>query len=277
MHNPPNLAGIRAAMEVFGDVPHTASFDTAFHTTMPKSSYLYAIPMDLYERHRVRRYGFHGTSHRYVARRYAELAKRNKYAVNVITCHLGNGASITAVKDGHSLDTSMGLTPLEGLVMGTRSGDVDPALPAFMDEHGMNPQELNTLLNKKSGLLGVSGVSNDMREVLDAKESGDQRAALAFDIFCYRLRKYIGAYAAALGRLDAVIFTGGIGENSPEVRQHTLANLPVLGIELDTSKNRETNGTESQINTPDSRVELWIIPTNEELRIAVDAYRRSLK
>ena len=276
LHNPPNLTGIRAAQETFPGVPQIACFDTAFHTTLPEVAFMYALPYEIYEKYRVRRYGFHGTSHRFVARRAAEMLKKHKYAVNVITCHLGNGCSMTAVKAGHSADTSMGLTPLEGLVMGTRSGDIDPAIIFYLGEkpEHRDPAKLSSLLNKKSGLLGVSGVSNDVRTLLQAAQEGNQRAQLALDIFCYRIKKYIGAYAAVLPQLDAVVFTGGIGENAVAVRAKILEGLDAnLGIKVDEQKNAKAfGGVEADVATADSRVHVMVIPTNEESAIAVDTF-----
>ncbi|HNQ35451.1 MAG TPA: acetate kinase [bacterium] len=272
LHNPPNLMGIRAARKFLPGAVQTASFDTAFHTTIPDKAALYAIPHHFYHRYRIKRYGFHGTSHRYVARRLAEILKRDKTELNLITCHLGNGCSITAIEQGRSVDTSMGLTPLEGLVMGTRSGDLDPAIIFYLADKGYNPKEINNILNKQSGLLGLSGQSNDMRNLVALREGGDPRAALAIDIFCYRLRKYLGAYLAVLGRTDAIIFTGGIGENNPLIRTLTLQGLEGLGIRLDEKRNRLTRAVEGEISAPGAPIRVYIIPTNEELRIAGDAY-----
>lgn len=272
LHNPPNLVGIRAAQKQLPDLVQVACFDTAFHSTIPEYAYLYALPYELYEKYRIRRYGFHGTSHRYVARRAAAMLGVGKYELNAITCHLGNGCSMTAVKDGRSMDTSMGLTPLEGLVMGTRSGDFDPAIMFYLQEKGYHAQQLSDLCNKKSGLLGVSGLSNDMRNLTNMAEKGDPRARLAIDIFCYRIKKYIGAYTAALGRLDALIFTGGIGENATGVRQQVCRDLEHLGIAIDQAKNQATVRKEADISTADSKVKVLVIPTNEELAIAKDTY-----
>ncbi|HUW57346.1 MAG TPA: acetate kinase [Planctomycetota bacterium] len=270
LHNPPNLTGIRAAQKLLPGVPNVAVFDTAFHQTVPEHAYIYALPYQYYTGHRIRRYGFHGTSHRYVTLQTAKLLGRPPDEVNVITAHLGNGCSITAVKNGRSVDTSMGLTPLEGLVMGTRSGDLDPAILFFLAEKGMTPAEIHRILNEESGLLGISGVSSDMREVEAASEGGSARAKLALDIFAYRVRKYIGAYAAALGRLDAVVFTGGIGENSATMRDMVCRDLGILGIELDEEKNRSSRKGDRDISTDASCVRVLVIPTNEELMIARD-------
>lgn len=271
LHNPPNLIGIRACRKSLPKAIQVACFDTAFHHSIPKEAFVYAIPYELYQRYGIRKYGFHGTSHKYVSTRYAALAKKNIVDLNLITCHLGNGCSIAAIEKGKSVDTSMGFTPLEGLVMGTRCGDIDPAITFYLLEKGYSGTELNTLLNKKSGLLGISGVSNDMRNLLQAQEKGDLRAKLAIDIFSYRIKKYIGSYMAILGKVDAVIFTGGIGENNAFVRQRSLKNLDFLGIELDeTLNNKATKGFEGKINKETSKVEICVIPTNEELQIAVD-------
>ncbi len=273
LHNPPNLTGIRAAQHKLSKAKQIACFDTAFHTTIPEVAYMYALPYELYEKYRIRRYGFHGTSHRYVARRAAALMGKGKYDVNLITCHLGNGCSITAVRNGKSVDTSMGLTPLEGVVMGTRTGDFDPAVLFYLADKGYDTKMLNSLCNKKSGLLGVSGLSNDMRNLSKLAERGNTRAKLAIDIFCYRVRKYIGAYTAVLGRVDAVVFTGGIGENAVDVRQQILSGLEQIGIEIDLNKNRSTVAKEGQISMQDSKVKVLVIPTNEEAAIANDTFQ----
>ncbi|MEZ6190778.1 MAG: acetate kinase [Phycisphaerales bacterium] len=247
LHNPPNLTGIRAAMHEMPGVPQIACFDTAFHTTIPKVAYMYALPYELYEKFGIRRYGFHGTSHRWVARRAAEMLGRHKYDINCITCHLGNGSSIAAVRNGKSVDTSMGLTPLEGVVMGTRTGDFDPAILFYLADKGYSVADLNTLCNKKSGVLGLSGSSNDMRTLTDKAGAGDERAQLALDVFAYRIKKYIGAYTAVLGKLDAVIFTGGIGENAAGIRAAICSDLGQIGIELDESRNKSAKG-ESKVS-----------------------------
>ena len=273
LHNPPNLAGIRAISGILPDVIQVAAFDTAFHHTIPQKAYMYAIPLDLYDKFKVRRYGFHGTSHRFVARRAAELLGKTKDETNIITCHLGNGCSITAVKEGKSVDTSMGLTPLEGLVMGTRSGDIDPAIIFYLAERQNMPTcDINNLLNKKSGLLGVSGVSNDMRNVMEEAGKGNEKATLAIEIFCYRIKKYIGAYTAVLGHVDAVAFTGGIGENSAPVREKVLDGLECLGIRLDTKRNCDDSKAERLISSDDSKINVFVIPTDEEVRIAYDTH-----
>ena len=277
LHNPTNIKGIQAARDVFGGgLPQVAVFDTAFHQTLPEYAFLYAIPYQLYRRYRIRRYGFHGTSHRYVAYRYRQLQKLNRDQTNVITIHLGNGCSIAGIRRGNSQDTSMGLTPLEGLVMGTRSGDIDPAIVDFIGvKEGLSSREVETLLNKQSGLLGISGLTNDMRELLaEESENNDRRAHLAIEVFCYRVRKYIGAFLAATSGADAIIFTGGIGENSPEVRRRICAGLEWLGLELDEEKNRlGHNGFEGVISKPGGRFSAFVIPTDEELLIARDTLR----
>jgi acetate kinase len=277
LHNPHNLKGVAAARAVLGaELPNVAVFDTAFHHTLPEKAYVYAIPYQLYRRHKVRRYGFHGTSHRYVAYRWRELTLVSREATRIITLHLGNGCSACAIDQGNSVDTSMGFTPLEGLVMGTRSGDLDPAVLEFLGaKEGLSPTDVDNLLNKQSGLLGLSGLTNDMRELLaEAHENNDRRARLAIDIFCYRARKYIGAYLAALGGADAVVFAGGIGENAPEVRAQICRGLEWAGIEIDDEANaRMVGGGEGRITTHSSRLAVWVIPTDEELLIARDTFR----
>ena len=277
LHNPANIKGIRAAVEIFGEsLAQVAVFDTAFHQTLPEKSFLYALPYQLYRRHKIRRYGFHGTSHRYVAYRYRQLEKIEREKVNIISLHLGNGCSATAIKGGKSIDTSMGMTPLEGLVMGTRSGDFDPAIIDFIAaKEGLSAQEIESLVNKQSGLLGISGLTNDMRElVAEAGENNDRRARLAIEIFCYRAAKYIGSYLAAINGADAIIFTGGIGENSPQIRMLICENLFWMGIELEAQLNEEfVNGREGIISQDAARLKVFVIPTNEELLIARDTAR----
>ena len=277
LHNPANIKGILAAREVFGaGLPQAAVFDTAFHQTLPDYAYLYALPYQLYRRHRIRRYGFHGTSHRYVAYRYRQLLNIAREETNVITLHLGNGCSAAAIRAGDSIDTSMGLTPLEGLVMGTRSGDLDPAIIDFISaKEGLSAQEVETLLNKQSGLIGISGLTNDMRDLLaEAHEHDDRRARLAIEIFSYRARKYIGSYLAAMNGADAVVFTGGIGENSAEVRANICNGLQWVGLELDVERNNaHTDGREGVISRDGSRLAAYVIPTDEELLIARDTVR----
>jgi acetate kinase len=277
LHNPANIKGILAARDLFGaGLPQVAVFDTAFHQTLPEQAYLYALPYQFYRRHRVRRYGFHGTSHRYVAYRYRQLRGIKREETNLITLHLGNGCSASAIRAGNSIDTSMGLTPLEGLVMGTRSGDIDPAIVDFVaTKEGLSSQEVETLLNKQSGLIGISGLTGDMRELLDeSRENNDRRARLAIEIFCYRARKYIGSYLAAMNGADAVVFTGGIGENSSEVRTQICDGLEWMGLELDEERNRtHTGGQEGLISKDGSRLAAYVIPTDEELLIARDTAR----
>jgi acetate kinase len=270
LHNPANLLGIGVARKLFPGVPHVAVFDTAFHQTLPERASLYAIPYELYERHGVRRYGFHGTSHAYVARRAAEAMGKRLEQLHLITAHLGNGCSACAVREGRSIDTTMGLTPLEGLVMGTRSGDVDPGLAPFLERvAGMSPEEVADLLNRRSGLLGISGLSNDMRTVTAAAAGGHARAALAVEIFCYRLAKAILALGAGLDRVDALVFTGGIGENSPLVREKAILGLGILGAEIDPELNdNHGRATAGRITSGTSRLLGLVIPTNEELAIA---------
>ncbi len=276
LHNPNNLKGILAVREVCGEaMPQVAVFDTAFHASIPEQAYLYAVPYHLYRRHRIRRYGFHGTSHRYVAYRYQALLNLAPEQTNIITLHLGNGCSATAIRGGRSVDTSMGMTPLEGLVMGTRSGDIDPAVANLIaTKEGLSPNEVEILLNTQSGLLGISGLTNDMRVLLDEiKEHEDRRVRLAIEIFCYRARKYIGALLACMGGADAVVFTGGIGENSPEIRARICEGLQWAGLNLDENQNRETTGREARISTAESRLAAFVIPTDEELLIARDTAR----
>jgi acetate kinase len=276
LHNPHNLRGIAAARAALGPgVPQVAVFDTAFHHGLPETAYLYAIPYQFYRRYRVRRYGFHGTSHRYVAYRYRQLTGRNAAETKIITMHLGNGASACAIVEGKSVDTSMGFTPLEGLVMGTRSGDLDPAILDFISiKEGLTSREVESLLNKQSGLLGVSGLTSNMRELLEEDaEHGDRRARLAVELFCYRAKKYLGAYLAAIGGADAIVFAGGIGENAPAIRARICESLDWFGISIDASKNTSLAGREGRIDAAGSRVELWVIPTDEELLIARDTWR----
>ena len=276
LHNPHNLRGIEAAAAVLGtDVPQVAVFDTAFHQSLPEHAYLYALPYQLYRRYGVRRYGFHGTSHRYVAYRYRQLTGRSREDTKIVTLHLGNGASACAIVGGESVDTSMGFTPLEGLVMGTRSGDLDPAILDFVaGKEGTSLHEVDSMLNRQSGLLGISGLTADMRELLaEEHENGDRRAHLAIDVFCYRVKKYLGAYIAAMNGADAIAFAGGVGENSPEIRSRICAGLDWLGISIDAAKNASVVGSEERIDSANSRVALWVIPTDEELLIARDTWR----
>ena len=277
LHNPANLKGIAAALELFGPgVPQVAVFDTAFHSTMPETSYLYAIPYQLYRRNRIRRYGFHGTSHRYVAFRYRQMTGVQREETHLVTLHLGNGCSACAIKGGESVDTSMGLTPLEGLIMGTRCGDLDPSVLEFIQhKEGMALSEIDTMLNKQSGLLGISGLTNDMRELLDEeRENQDRRARLAIEMFCLRARKYIGAYLAEMNGADAIVFTGGIGENSAVIRDRICGGLSWMGVTLDAVRNAAMiNGKEGEITSPEARLKAYVIPTNEELLIARDTLR----
>lgn len=270
LHNPPNITGIEACEKLMPNVKHVGVFDTAFHQTLPKVAYIYGLPYELYEKYGLRRYGFHGTSHKYVSLRAAKLLGKELSQLKLITCHLGNGASVAAVKYGKSVDTSMGFTPLEGLVMGTRSGDIDPAIvPFLMEKEGLDTAEVNNYLNKKCGVLGISGVSNDFRSLEEAAEEGNELAQLALDIFAYRVRKYIGAYAAAMNGVDAIVFTAGIGENSPVVRKTVCDELSFLGVSIDDDKNSQ-RGREIDVSTSDAKVRVLVIPTNEELMIARD-------
>ena len=276
LHNPNNIKGLLAARSVFGPgTPQVAVFDTAFHHSLPEHAYLYAIPYHLYRRHKIRRYGFHGTSHRYVAYRYRRLRNQTREQANVITLHLGNGCSAAAIQKGCSVDTSMGMTPLEGLVMGTRSGDLDPAIVNLISgKEGLSPHEVESLLNTQSGLLGISGLTNDMRVLLDeVKEHDDRRARLAIELFCYRARKYIGSFLAALGGAEGIVFTGGIGENSPEIRERICRGLEWAGVALDDSRNQQMIGKEGLISGDGSKIGVYAIPTDEELLIARDTVR----
>jgi acetate kinase len=271
LHNPPNLKGIRAIQNLLPSVPQVAVFDTAFHQSMPQEAYMYALPYELYENDGVRRYGFHGTSHRYVSQRAFEMLNIPVKGSKMITCHIGNGGSITAIKDGHSVDTSMGMTPLEGLVMGTRAGDIDTgAITYLMEREHFDTAAISNILNKKSGLLGISGVSSDMRDVRAAIAEGNQRAKLALDMFIYRVKKYIGSYVAVLGGVDVIVFTGGIGENVDVVRQAICADMECFGVKLNESLNADVHGDEMIISTPDSATKVVVIPTDEEYMIASD-------
>ncbi len=277
LHNPANLRGIRAVRDIFGAaLPQIAVFDTAFHSTMPETSYLYPIPYHFYRRLKIRRYGFHGISHQYIAMRYQTLMGVSPHEVDIISLHLGNGSSVCAIKGGKSFDTSMGFTPLEGLVMGTRSGDIDPSIIEYIShKEGMSLTEIVAMLNRESGLLGISGITSDMRELLDEeKESHDRRAHLAIDIFCLRARRYIGAYLAEMGGAKAIVFTGGIGANSPQIRERICAGLEPLGLTLDSGKNSAGSlGEERVISTPESRIQAYVIAANEELVIAREVFR----
>ena len=273
LHNPPNLDGIYAITALLPTIEQVGVFDTAFHQTMPKFSFLYGVPYSLYEKHGVRRYGFHGSSHKYVSLKAAQMLGKNPDEVNIITCHLGNGASIAAVQKGKSLDTSMGMTPIEGLIMGTRSGDLDiGALFHIIKKEEITLSTANTLINKFSGMLGVSGVSSDMRDVEIAAAEGNERARLSLEMYQYRVKKYIGAYAAAMGGVDAIVFTGGVGENDWVTRQEAVKGLEFMGVELDASINTGLRGKETIVSTASSKVKVMVIPTNEELVIATDTY-----
>ncbi len=272
LHNPPNLTGIREALAVLPHAKQVAVFDTAFHQTMPPAAFLYGLPYELYEKYKIRRYGFHGTSHRYVAGRAMELLKRFPENTNVITCHLGNGASVTAIEHGRSIDTSMGFTPLEGLMMGTRSGDIDPAIIDFLERRGYSSPEVNALLNKKSGLLGLSGISNDLRDLEVEATKGNQRAVQALEVYAYRVRKYVGAYVANLVKVDALVFTGGIGQNGVRMRERICHRLENLGIFMDYDLNESLGSGEGLVSTPYSPIAILVVQTNEELQIAMDSY-----
>lgn len=271
LHNPANLKGVRAVQELMPGLPQVGVFDTAFHQTMPKEAYMYAVPYELYEKYGVRRYGFHGTSHRYVSQRVCEFLGVKPEGKKIITCHIGNGASIAAVKDGKCIDTSMGLTPLEGLMMGTRSGDIDGGAITFIQKKlGLDADGMSNLLNKKSGMLGITGISSDMREIDAACEEGNERALLATDMYFYRIRKYIGAYAAAMDGCDIIVFTAGVGENQASMREKVCEGLSFMGVKIDVEKNSGIHGEEAVISTPDSKVTVVVIPTDEELMIATD-------
>lgn len=270
LHNPPNMMGITACAEIMPNVPMVAVFDTAFHQTIPKYAFMYALPYTLYEKHGIRKYGFHGTSHMYVARRAAAMLGKPIEETKIITCHLGNGSSITAINNGKSVETTMGFTPLEGVCMGTRCGSIDPAVvPFIMEKEGLTAKDVDTLMNKKSGVLGVSGLSNDFRDLDEAAGQGNERAELALDVFAYKIRKVIGEYLAVLNGADAIVFTAGIGENSASIRKRILSGLDNLGIKIDEEKNK-IRGQEIDISTPESKIRVLVIPTNEELTIARD-------
>ena len=271
LHNPANIKGVNAVSSLLPNIPQVGVFDTAFHQTMPDYAYMYAIPYEMYEKYGVRRYGFHGTSHRYVSQRVCEFLGVNPEGKKIITCHIGNGASIAAVKDGKCVDTSMGLTPLEGLIMGTRSGDIDAGAVTFiMDKEGLDTHGISNLLNKKSGLAGISGGSSDFRDILAGIAAGNDRARLAKEMYCYRIKKYIGEYAAAMGGVDIILFTGGAGENQCEVREGATKGLEFMGIKLDDAKNKSCRATEAILSADDSKVTVCCIPTDEELMIALD-------
>ena len=274
LHNPPNLNGILAIKELLPNVPQVAVFDTAFHQTMPEYVYLYGLPYSLYEKYAIRRYGFHGTSHRYVSEQVCRFLDVPYENPKIITCHIGNGASITAIKNGRSIDTSMGMTPVEGLLMGTRSGDVDAGVLTYiMEKENVGSQAISTIVNKYGGILGISGISSDMREINAAIQNGDERAALALKMYNYRIKKYVGAYAAALGGADLLVFTGGVGENQWQTRAAVCENMEYMGIKLDQEKNKTIRGIEAVISTEDSSVKVVVIPTDEELVIALDTLK----
>jgi len=271
LHNPPNLKGIYAINELIPNVPQVGVFDTSFHQTMPPKAYLYAIPYTFYTNYAVRRYGFHGTSHRYVSKRACEILDVDYEKQKIITCHLGNGASMAAIKNGKSIDTSMGLTPVEGLIMGTRTGDLDAGVLLYLKKkEEISARTLNTLINKHSGMLGVSGISSDMREITEAAENGNERAQISLEMYAYRIKKYIGAYAATMGGVDIIVFTGGIGENADNIREMVMRDFEYLGIDFDFSKNKGLLSQETLLNLPESKVKVMIVPTDEELVIAQD-------
>ena len=275
LHNPANLMGIRACKAIMPNTPMVGVFDTAFHQTMPPEAFIYALPYEAYTEHMVRRYGFHGTSHKYVSMRAIKMLGKSAEDTKIITCHLGNGSSVAAIRGGKCIDTSMGLTPLEGLPMGTRSGDIDPAIVGYLVRRlGLNMKEMDTYMNKKSGMLGISGVSSDFRDLAAAAKDGNERAKLALSVFAYRVKKYIGAYAAALNGVDAIVFTAGVGENDRAMRENILTGLDYLGVDVDFEYNRNApRGEEIEISKKDSRVKVFVIPTDEELMIAMDAER----
>ena len=271
LHNPPNLAGIKAISDLLPSVPQVAVFDTAFHQTMPEYAYMYGIPYSLYKKYGIRRYGFHGTSHRYVSKRACEFLGLESYNTKMITAHIGNGASLTAIENGKSVDTSMGFTPIEGLMMGTRSGDVDLGVVTFLMEKEMiGSASVSTLFNKHSGVLGISGISSDMRDIESAVANGNDRAKLALDLYEYRIKKYLGSYVAALGGVDVIVFTGGVGENMTEMRENVCSGLGFMGVKIDKAINAKSRGVEVLISTPDSKVKVVVIPTDEEYMIASD-------
>ncbi len=272
LHNPPQAAAMRACREVFGpETPMVAVFDTSFHQTMPEKAFMYGIPYEYYEKYHIRKYGFHGTSHRYVSRHYLEITGKNPEGTKLVVCHLGNGSSITAVKDGKCIDTSMGFTPLDGIIMGTRSGSIDPSVLIYLEnKEGLSADEMSDVLNKKSGFLGLSGLSSDARDLVNASKQGNKRAKMVCDMVRYEIKKFIGSYAAAMGGLDAVLFTGGIGENSNELRTEVCEGLEFMGIVLDETENKNKTGKDHKISAANAGVEVWVIPTNEELAIAID-------
>lgn len=274
LHNPANIIGIESCMQEMPDTPMVAVFDTAFHQTIPMYAYIYAIPFELYEKHAIRKYGFHGTSHKYIANRTAEILNKPLEQINIVSCHLGNGASICAIKQGHSVETSMGFTPLSGLAMGTRSGTIDPALISYiMEKEHMSAEETTNYLNKESGVLGISGVSSDFRDLLKASNEGNERAKLAIDVFAYRVKKYIAEYIGVMNGIDALVFTAGIGENNALVRRLITKDMEYMGIKLDVTKNEQATGIEMNISKKEANVQILVIPTNEELEIARECKR----
>lgn len=275
LHNPPQAAAMRACRAVFGpDTPMVAVFDTSFHQTMPEKAYMYGIPYEYYEKYHIRKYGFHGTSHRYVSQHYLEITNKKPEGTKLVVCHLGNGSSITAVQDGKCIDTSMGFTPLDGIVMGTRSGSIDPSVVIFLEnKENLTPDQMSDVLNKKSGFIGLSRLSSDARDLVNASKKGDKLAKLVCDMLRYEIKKYIGSYAAAMGGLDAVLFTGGIGENSDELRTEVCEGLEFMGIVLDETENSRCTGSDHKISVANAGVEVWVIPTDEELAIALDTMK----
>lgn len=272
LHNPPQAVAMKACREVFGtETPMVAIFDTSFHQTMPEKAYMFGIPYEYYEKYHIRRYGFHGTSHRYVSARFFQVSGINQEGSRIITCHLGNGSSISAIKDGKCYDTSMGFTPLDGFIMGTRSGGIDPSVVTYIaNKENLTPDQMSDLMNKKSGFLGISGISSDKRDVTKAAQEGNHRAQLTLDMLHYQVKKFVGSYAAAMGGVDAIIFTGGIGENDASVREAVCAEMEFMGVKMDNALNAKIRGEEKLLSTPDSRVQVWVLPTNEELLIARD-------
>ncbi len=273
LHNPPNIIGIEACEKIMPGVPQVGVFDTAFHQTMPKEAYMYALPYSYYEKYKIRKYGFHGTSHKFVSQEAAKMLSKAPEDIKIITCHLGNGSSVSAVRNGKCVDTSMGFTPLDGVVMGTRTGSMDPAVVTFvMENEHLTAKEMDNLMNKKSGVFGISGISSDFRDLSDAAEKGDEKAKLALDMFTYSVKKLIGAYAAAMGGVDAVVFTAGIGENDGAMRKEIVSGLEFMGIKIDDEKNKK-RGEAIDVSAPDASVKTFVIPTNEELMIALDTKR----
>ncbi len=276
LHNPPQAVAMKACQEVFGkEVPMVAVFDTSFHQTMPPKAYMFGIPYEYYEKYSIRRYGFHGTSHRYITKRYFEITGKKPEGTKLVICHLGNGSSLSAVKDGKVLDTSMGLTPLDGFIMGTRCGGIDPSVVTYvMGKENLTPENMSNLMNKKSGFLGISGISNDCRDLQAAASEGNERAQLALDMFTYQIKKFVGGYAAAMGGIDAIIFTGGIGENSNSIRSEICSDMEFLGLSIGEELNKNASRKENKFSSAESKVEAWVIPTNEEIMIARDTVEK---